>query len=66
MVENINMENWKDIPGYEGIYQVSDLGRVRNLEYIITEVTGKKRKRRARILSNKLPKGANYYQVILI
>lgn len=26
------MENWKDIKGYEGLYQVSDLGRVRSLE----------------------------------
>jgi hypothetical protein len=25
------MEIWKDIPGYEGYYQVSDLGRVRRL-----------------------------------
>lgn len=25
-------EVWKDIPGYEGLYQVSDLGRVRSLE----------------------------------
>ena len=23
------MENWRDIPGYEGRYMVSDLGRVR-------------------------------------
>ena len=27
-----NMENWKDIPGYEGRYQVSDQGRVRSLD----------------------------------
>lgn len=26
-------EIWKDIPGYEGRYQVSDMGRVRSLEY---------------------------------
>lgn len=26
------MENWKDIPGYEGRYQVSDLGRVRSVD----------------------------------
>lgn len=26
------MENWKDIKGYEGFYQVSDCGRVRSLE----------------------------------
>lgn len=25
------METWKDISGYEGIYEVSDLGRVRSL-----------------------------------
>ena len=26
------MENWKDIKGYEGFYQISDLGRVKSLE----------------------------------
>lgn len=26
-----SIENWKDIPGYEGYYQVSDLGNVRSL-----------------------------------
>lgn len=25
-------EEWRDIPGYEGLYQVSDLGRVRSLD----------------------------------
>lgn len=25
------METWKDIPGYEGLYQVSDLGKVKTL-----------------------------------
>lgn len=27
------VEIWKDIKGYEGIYQVSDLGRVKSLNY---------------------------------
>ena len=27
------MENWKDISGYEGLYQVSDWGRVKSLNY---------------------------------
>lgn len=27
------MEVWKDISGYEGLYQVSNLGRVRSLNY---------------------------------
>lgn len=27
-------EIWKDIPGYEGLYQVSNLGRVKSLVYV--------------------------------
>lgn len=29
----MNDEQWKDIPGFEGRYQVSDLGRVRSLPF---------------------------------
>ena len=29
------MEEWKDIKGYEGIYQVSSYGRVRSLDRIV-------------------------------
>ncbi len=31
------MENWRDIKGYEGKYQVSDLGRVRSLDVEVTQ-----------------------------
>ena len=33
-MDNLNFENeiWKDIPEYEGLYQVSNLGRVKSLE----------------------------------
>lgn len=27
-------EEWRDIPGYEGRYQVSDLGRVKRLSFL--------------------------------
>jgi len=27
------MENWKDIKGYEGSYQVSDIGRVKSIKF---------------------------------
>lgn len=33
-------ETWKDIKGYEGIYQVSDLGRVKSLDRIIERKNG--------------------------
>lgn len=29
------MENWKAIPGYEGYYEASDLGRIRSVERIV-------------------------------
>lgn len=29
------MENWKDIKGYEGLYQVSDMGRVKSSDRIV-------------------------------
>jgi len=28
------MEQWKDIPGYEGFYQASTLGKIRSLNYL--------------------------------
>ena len=33
MIDNFNNEQWRDIDGYDGIYQVSDLGRVRSLKF---------------------------------
>lgn len=29
------IEKWKDIPGYEGFYQASNLGRIRSLDRIV-------------------------------
>lgn len=47
-------EIWKDVDGYDGLYQVSNLGNVRRLSKIITDVSqGGIRKRlfKGRILS---------------
>lgn len=38
-----NMEVWKPIAGYEGLYEVSHLGRVRSLDRVVPFRTGKKR-----------------------
>ena len=37
------METWKPVVGYEGLYEVSDLGRVRSLDRDIPMVRGKQR-----------------------
>jgi len=46
-------EIWRDIPGYEGYYQVSDIGRVRSLDRNIVYVDGKRR-----FIKGKLIKGS--------
>lgn len=35
------MEDWRDVPGFEGCYQVSDEGRVRSLDRIVYSDRGK-------------------------
>lgn len=35
------MENWKDIKGYEGYYQVSNLGRIKSLKRTVCYSNGK-------------------------
>ena len=42
-------EAWKAIPGYEGLYEVSDLGRVRSLDRMIKLHHGGEYRRKGRI-----------------
>ena len=57
-------EIWKDIKGYEGLYQVSNLGRVRSMDRTVS--TGKGiRTHRGKILKLHLDGKHNYYQVCL-
>lgn len=37
-------EIWKDIEGYEGLYQVSNLGRVKSLERVVSRSDGRTQK----------------------
>ena len=41
-MSDLAQEIWKDIEGYEGLYQVSNFGRVKSLEKI--DFSGHKRK----------------------
>lgn len=46
-------EIWKDIQGYEGLYQVSNFGRVRSVDRYITYPEGYRRYFKARIRKQK-------------
>ena len=43
-------EVWKDIPDYEGSYQVSNMGRVRGLDRVIAIKDGSMRKHKGKVL----------------
>lgn len=57
-------EIFKDIPGYEGMYQVSNIGRVKSLERIIDHWRGGKSKRREMVLKPRINGGG--YQTVLL
>ena len=44
------MEQWRDIPGFEGIYQASSLGRIRSLDRMVRTKGGALRRNAGRIL----------------
>lgn len=54
---NTVKEEWRDVPNYEGYYQVSDLGRVRSLDRVITYSNGQKRFYKGRIIKGSVNKG---------
>lgn len=55
------MELWRDIQGYEGLYQVSNYGRVRSLERTIIDKNGRKMWFKGKILKyGKTKKGYLY------
>lgn len=55
-------EIWKDIPGYEGYYQVSNLGRVRSIDREVVYRDGKKCLYKGRLLKPREDKNG-YFQV---
>ena len=58
------MEEWKDIKGYEGLYQISNEGRVKSLQREIVYKDGRKKVLEEKILHNFLS-DLGYYHVML-
>jgi hypothetical protein len=56
-------EQWKDIKGYEGLYQISDKGNIKSLERIVKDSSGRIYKRKEKLLSTKpwMKNGRPYY-----
>lgn len=47
------MEEWRDVPGYEGLYQASNLGRVRSLDREVRHNYGGTAVKKGKILAQK-------------
>lgn len=58
-------EIWKDIKGYEGLYQVSNLGRVKSLKRKVYAGRNRLRWQYERIMSNNKSNGNGYLIVSL-
>lgn len=56
-------EVWKDIPDYEGSYQVSNMGRVRSVDRVVTYKNGRIQKHKGRVLKPGNNRG--YERVVL-
>ena len=56
------MENWKNIKGYEGLYQVSDCGRIKSLERDVYYPNGTIHHLKEKILAPFLDKDG--YQIV--
>lgn len=57
------IEEWRDIPDYEGLYQVSNMGRIKSLDRRIKRTSTTKRNWKGRIM--KLAETRGYYTIQL-
>lgn len=56
-------ENWREIPGYEGLYEVSDIGNVRSICRVVHYANGSTRTIQGKVLTKNLSNG--YHAVTL-
>lgn len=61
-IEDFDGEVWKDIPGYEGFYQCSNMGRIKSLDRVIIVKRPQDRFERNLFLKGKIIKVSMYGQ----
>lgn len=59
-------EIWKDIKNYEGLYQISNLGRVKNLERKVNDYRGEKTRTIKEKILSPFDNGNGYLAVTLV
>lgn len=57
-------EQWKPIPGWEDLYEVSDQGRVRSLDRVVSYSNGAEHRHRGRVLKHSISE-KGYHRVTL-
>lgn len=60
---NFENEIWKDIPNYEGTYQVSNLGRVRSLDRMVLRKDGRSERHSGTIIKQHINRGYHYVRL---
>lgn len=58
-IKNLRNEVWKDIPGFEGVYQASNLGRIKSLDRTIVHARLGRQFVAGRILSQSIAENNN-------
>jgi len=61
---NNTEEIWKDIPNYEGYYQISDLGNIKSLDYNVITKNGVVKKHKGKVLSPGKNKNGYLYVIL--
>lgn len=56
-------EIWKDIPNYEGLYQASNLGRIKRVERVLIDSMGRKYLLKEQILKGAIHNGYHYVRL---
>lgn len=60
-----HLEQWRPIPGFEGYYEASNLGRIRGVDRWITTRSGFTAFRRGQLLSQRVLDGNGYLIVMM-